>query len=40
MFILLCLGTINLYAQVPELEPTSVVDIPYTDLQVCARGAM
>lgn len=40
MFILLCLGTINLYAQVPELEPTSVVDIPYTDLQVCDRVAM
>lgn len=39
MFILLCLGTINLYAQVPELEPTSVVDIPYTDLQVCDRVA-
>ena len=40
MFILLCLGTINLYAQVPELEPTSVVDIPYTDLQVCDRVVM
>ena len=40
MFLLLCLGTINLYAQVPELEPTSVVDIPYTDLQVCDRVAM
>lgn len=40
MFILLYLGTINLYAQVPELEPTSVVDIPYTDLQVCDRVAM
>ena len=40
MFILLCLGTINLYAQVPELEPSSVVDIPYTDLQVCDRVAM
>ena len=40
MFILLCIGTINLYAQVPELEPTSVVDIPYTDLQVCDRVAM
>ena len=40
MFILFCLGTINLYAQVPELEPTSVVDIPYTDLQVCDRVAM
>ena len=40
MFILLCLGTINLYAQVPELEPTSGVDIPYTDLQVCDRVAM
>ena len=40
MFILLCLGTINLYAQVPELEPTSVVDNPYADLQVCDRVAM
>lgn len=40
MFLLLCLGTINLYAQVPELEPTSVVDIPYTDLQVCDRVVM
>lgn len=40
IFLLLCLGTINLYAQVPELEPTSVVDIPYTDLQVCDRVAM
>ena len=40
MFLLLCLGTINLYAQVPELEPTSVVDIPYTDLLVCDRVAM
>ena len=40
MFLLLCLGTINLYAQVPELELTSVVDIPYTDLQVCDRVAM
>ena len=40
MFLLLCLGTINLYAQVPELEPTSVVDIPYADLQVCDRVAM
>lgn len=40
VFLLLCLGTINLYAQVPELEPTSVVDIPYTDLQVCDRVAM
>lgn len=40
MFLLLCLGTINLYAQVPELEPTSVVDISYTDLQVCDRVAM
>ena len=40
MFILLCLGTINLYAQVPELEPTSVVDIPYADLQVCDRVEM
>lgn len=40
MFLLLCLGTINLYAQVPELEPTSVVDNPYTDLQVCDRVAM
>ena len=40
MFLLFCLGTINLYAQVPELEPTSVVDIPYTDLQVCDRVAM
>ena len=40
MFLLLCLGTINLYAQVPELEPTSVVDIPYTDLQVCDKVAM
>ena len=40
MFLLLCLGTINLYAQVPELEPTSVVDIPYTDLQVCDRVEM
>ena len=40
MFILLCLGTINLYAQVPELEPTSVVAIPYTDLQVCDRVVM
>ena len=40
MFLLLCLGTINLYAQVPELEPTSVVDIPYTYLQVCDRVAM
>ena len=40
MFLLLCLGSINLYAQVPELEPTSVVDIPYTDLQVCDRVAM
>ena len=40
MFILFCLGTINLYAQVPELEPTSVVDIPYTDLQVCDRVVM
>lgn len=40
MFLLFCLGTINLYAQVPELEPTSVVDTPYTDLQVCDRVAM
>ena len=40
IFLLLCLGSINLYAQVPELEPTSVVDIPYTDLQVCDRVAM
>ena len=40
MFLLLCLGTINLYAQVPELEPTSVVDIPYADLQVCDRVEM
>lgn len=40
MFILLCLGTINLYAQVPELEPTSVVDNPDADLQVCDRVAM
>ena len=40
MFLLLCLGTINLYAQVPELEPTSVVNTPYTDLQVCDRVAM
>ena len=40
MFLLFCLGTINLYAQVPELEPTSVVDNPYTDLQVCDRVAM
>lgn len=40
IFLLLCLGTINLYAQVPELEPTSVVDIPYADLQVCDRVAM
>jgi hypothetical protein len=40
IFLLLCLGTINLYAQVPELEPTSVVDNPYTDLQVCDRVAM
>ena len=40
MFLLFCLGTINLYAQVPELEPTSVVDIPYTDLQVCDRVVM
>lgn len=40
IFLLLCLGTINLYAQVPELEPTSVVDIPYTDLQVCDRVVM
>ena len=40
MFLFLCLGTINLYAQVPELEPTSVVDTPYTDLQVCDRVAM
>ena len=40
MFLLLCLGTINLYAQVPELEPTSVVDTPYADLQVCDRVAM
>ena len=40
MFLLFCLGTINLYAQVPELESTSVVDIPYTDLQVCDRVAM
>lgn len=40
IFLLLCLGTINLYAQVPELEPTSVVEIPYTDLQVCDRVAM
>lgn len=40
MFLLLCLGTINLYAQVPELEPTSVVEIPYTDLQVCDRVEM
>ena len=40
MFLLLCLGTINLYALVPELEPTSVVDIPYTDLQVCDRVVM
>ena len=40
MFLLLCLGTINLYAQVPELEPISVVDNPYTDLQVCDRVAM
>ena len=39
MFLLFCLGTINLYAQVPELEPTSVVDIPYADLQVCDRVA-
>ena len=39
MFLLFCLGTINLYAQVPELEPTSVVDTPYTDLQVCDRVA-
>ena len=40
MFLLLCLGTINLYAQVPELEPTSVVDNPDADLQVCDRVAM
>lgn len=40
MFLLLCLGTINLYAQVPELEPTSVVGNPYADLQVCDRVAM
>lgn len=40
MFLLFCLGTINLYAQVPELEPTSVVDTPYADLQVCDRVAM
>lgn len=40
MFLLLCLGTINLYAQVPELEPTSVVENPYADLQVCDRVAM
>ena len=40
MFLLFCLGTINLYAQVPELEPTSVVDIPYADLQVCDRVVM
>ncbi len=40
MFLLFCLGTINLYAQVPELEPTSVVDNPYTDLQVCDRVVM
>ena len=40
MFLLLCLGTINLYAQVPELEPTSVVNTPYADLQVCDRVAM
>ena len=40
IFLLLCLGTINLYAQVPELEPTSVVDIPYADLQVCDRVVM
>ena len=40
MFLLLCLGTINLYAQVPELEPASVVDNPYADLQVCDRVAM
>ena len=40
MFMLLCLGTINLYAQVPELEPTSVVDNPDADLQVCDRVAM
>ena len=40
IFLLLCLGTINLYAQVPELEPTSVVDNPDADLQVCDRVAM
>ena len=40
MFILLCIGTINLYAQVPELEPTSVVDNPDADLQVCDRVVM
>lgn len=40
MFLLLCLGTINLYAQVPELEPTSVVDNPDADLQVCDRVVM
>lgn len=40
MFLLLCLGTINLYAQVPELEPTSVVNTPYADLQVCDRVVM
>ena len=40
MFLLFCLGTINLYAQVPELEPTSVVDNPDADLQVCDRVAM
>jgi hypothetical protein len=40
MFLLLCLGTVNLYAQVPELEPTSVVNNPYADLQVCDRVAM
>ena len=40
IFLLLCLGTINLYAQVPELEPTSVVDNPDADLQVCDRVVM
>ena len=38
--LLLCLCAVNLYAQVPVLEPTSIVYLPNADLEVCDRVAM
>lgn len=40
MLLLFCLGAVNLYAQVPVLEPASIVITPNADLEVCHRVAM